>query len=55
LIFSTQSHRVLISLRLFPSQKEFEANPSREQKNAAVFANRISWRNLNHFTQSSAV
>jgi len=37
-----------------PSQKEFEANTSREQKNVAVFANRISWRN--HFThRSSAV
>jgi len=27
-----------------PSHKECEINPSREQKNAAVFANRISWR-----------
>jgi len=47
---------VLISLPLLPSQNEFEANPSREQKNAAVFANTISWRNHNHFThRSSAV
>jgi len=54
LIFSTQSHPVLISLPLSLSQKELEANLSREQKNAAVFANRISWRNHDHFTHSSS-
>jgi len=45
----TQSHHVLISLPLVPSQEEFEANPSREQKNTAVFANGLSWRNHSHF------
>jgi len=40
---SKQCHRVLIAPPLSPSQKECETNPSREQKNAAVFANRIIW------------
>jgi len=48
-----QSHRVLISSPLSPSQKECETNPSREEKNAAVFADRISWKNHNHFTHGS--
>jgi len=34
--------RVLISSPLSPSQKESGTNPSRELKNAAVFANKIS-------------
>ena len=46
LIFSTQCYRVLISSPLSPSQKECETNPSREQKNAAVFANWIRWRKI---------
>jgi len=33
---------MLISSPLSPSQKECDTNPSREQKNAAVFTNRIS-------------
>jgi len=35
---------VLISSPLSHSQKECETNPSREEYNAAVFANRISWK-----------
>jgi len=46
LIFSKQRHRVLISSPRSPSQKERETNPSREQKNAAMFANRISWSKI---------
>ena len=46
LIFSTQHHRVLISSPLSPSQKQYETHRSREWKNAAVFANRISWRKV---------
>jgi len=42
LISLRQSHRLLISSPLAPTQKECETNPSREEKNAAVFANRIS-------------
>ena len=44
LISLRQSHRVIISSPMSPSQKECETNPSREEKNAAVFANRISWK-----------
>jgi len=44
LISLRQSHRVLISSLLSPSQKECETNPSREEKKASVFSNRISWR-----------
>jgi len=36
----------LLSSPLSPSQKQYETNPSREQKNAAVFANRSSWRKI---------
>jgi len=46
LISSTQYHRVLISSPTQHSHMERETNPSREQKNAAVFANRISWRKI---------
>jgi len=46
LIFSTQPHRMLITTLLSPSQKQCETNPSREWKNTAVFANRISWRKI---------
>ena len=35
-----------ISSLLAASQKDCETNPSREQKNAAVFAKRISWRKV---------
>jgi len=45
LIFSKQRHRMLISSPLLPSQKESETNPSREQKDTAVFANR-SWSKI---------
>jgi len=38
------SYRVLVSSPLSPSQKECETNPSRKEKNAAVFANRSSWK-----------
>jgi len=34
------------SSRLSPSEKECDTNLSREQKNAAVFANRNSWRKI---------
>ena len=44
LISLRQSHCVLISSPLSPCQKECETNPTREKKNAAVFANRISWK-----------
>jgi len=37
---------VLISSPLSPSQKECETNHNRVQKNAAVFANRNSWRKV---------
>ena len=37
-----QSHHVLISSPLSPSQKECETNPSREEKKASMFLNRIS-------------
>jgi len=53
LISFKQRHRVLISSPLSPSQKECETNPSREEKNAAVFVNRISWKNHNHFIHKS--
>jgi len=46
LISLRQSHRVLISSPLSPSQKECETNPSREKKNAAVFASRMSWKKI---------
>jgi len=46
LISSKHRHGVLISSKLSPSQKECEANPSRAQKNAAVFAKRIGWRKI---------
>ena len=39
-----QCGRVLISSPLSPFQAECETYPSREHKNAALFANRISWR-----------
>jgi len=39
-----QSHRVLISSPMSPSQKDCETNPSREEKKASVFSNRMSWR-----------
>jgi len=42
----SQCHRVLTSSLLSPSQKQCETYPSREQKNAVVFANRISWRKI---------
>ena len=45
LIFSKQRHYVLISSPLSHSRKECGTNP-REQNNADVFANRISWRNV---------
>jgi len=44
LISLRQSHHVLLSSLLLPSRKECETNPSTERKNAAVFANRISWK-----------
>jgi len=44
LVSLRQSHRVLISSRLWPSQKECETHPSRQEKNAAVFANQIRWK-----------
>ena len=53
LIFSTQCHRVLISSRLSPSEKVCDTNPSREQKNAAVFAKRINWRKITFSTHRS--
>jgi len=37
---------VQISVLLSPSQNECETNPSSDHKNAAVFANRISWRKI---------
>ena len=40
----SQIHRVLISSTLSPSQKQRETNPSREEKKASAFSNRISWR-----------
>jgi len=43
-ILSMQWHRVLNRCPL--SQKEYETNPSKEQNNAAVFANRISRRKI---------
>jgi len=45
LIYLKQLHRVS---PLSPFQKEYESesNPSREQMNAAVFANRISWTKI---------
>jgi len=46
LICSTQCHRTTFSLPLPPSQKECESHLSGEQKNAAVFTNRISWRKI---------
>jgi len=46
LISLRQSHRVLISSPLSPSQKECETNPSREKKNAAVFASRMSRKKI---------
>jgi len=46
LMFSTQRHGVLISSPLSPSQNECETNLSREWKNAAVLANKISWRKI---------
>jgi len=45
LIFSKQRHRMLISSPQLPSQKESETNPSREQKDTAVFANR-NWSKI---------
>jgi len=48
LIASRHGYRVLISSPLSPSHKECETNPSREKKNAAVFANRISWKKSLH-------
>jgi len=45
-IFLKQCHRILISSPLLLSEKEWDTNPSREEKNAAVFANRISWRKI---------
>jgi len=50
LIFSTQCHPVVISSGLSPSEEECDTNPSGEQKNAAVFANRISWRKITSLT-----
>ena len=45
---------MLISSPLSPSQKECETNPCREQKNVAVFANRIGLKKShNHFTHRS--
>jgi len=41
---SRQSNRVLISSPLSPSQKKCETNPNIEEKKAAVFTNRISWK-----------
>jgi len=46
LIFLKQGHLVLISPRWSPAQKECETNPSGEQKNAAMFATRISWSKI---------
>jgi len=46
LISLRQSHRVLISSPLSPSHKGWETDPSREEKNATVFANRISWKKI---------
>jgi len=48
---------VLISSPLSPSQKQCENNPSREQKNAAMFAKRISWRKItiNSLTEVTVV
>jgi len=40
---------VLISSPLSPSQKECETNPSREEKKASVFSNRIRWRKSQSF------
>jgi len=54
LVSLRQSHHVLISSPLSPSQKECETNPSREEMNAAVFPNRIiAERNHNNFTHRS--
>jgi len=44
-LFDAKPSRANSSL-LSPSQKQCETNPSREEKNAAVLANRISWRKI---------
>ena len=54
LISSTQCHRVLISSPLWPSKKECQTNMRREQKNAAVFANRISWKKITQSLHSKS-
>ena len=48
LIFSKQRHCVPSAnfLTAVAFYAERETNPSREQKNATVFANRISWRKI---------
>jgi len=44
-----------ISSPLSPSQKECETNPSKEEKNAAVFANRIAEKKITSLTEVTAV
>ena len=46
LISLKQSHRVVISSSLSHSQKECETKPSREENNAAVFANRMAEKKI---------
>jgi len=55
IIFPKQRHLVLISSPLSSSQKECETNPSREQKNAAVFARRIIRRKITSLTEVTVV
>jgi len=52
--FLKQCCRTIISSPLSLSQKKREVNPSREQKNAVMFANRISRRKITiRFTHRS--
>jgi len=53
LIFSTQLHRLLISSTLSPSQKTYEAKPSKDQKKQVCATPELDEKNYNHFTRGS--
>ena len=53
LISLRQSHRVLISSPLSPSQKECETNPSTEERTQLCLQTELAEKNHNHFTHRS--